>query len=100
MLLSKHGVGTYPETRNLLGNIRPQSSQLAEPLWADPGIKSTISVRELISTSKKKKKKKGGERMVEYSPQNSRKREDSHQVTKEAISLLPQSPFMVNASVM
>ena len=83
---------------NLLGNIRPQSSQLAEPLWADPGIKSTISVRELISTSKKKKK--GGERMVEYSPQNSRKREDSHQVTKEAISLLPQSPFMVNASVM
>ena len=38
MLLSKHGVGTYPETRNLLGNIRPQSSQLAEPLLTDPGV--------------------------------------------------------------
>ena len=40
-------------TRNLSGNIRPQSSQLAEPLWTDPGIKSGTSVRELISTSKK-----------------------------------------------
>ena len=36
-------------TRNLSGNIRPQSSQLAEPLWTDPDIKSEISVRELIS---------------------------------------------------
>ena len=34
-------------TRNLSGNIRPQSSQLAEPLWADPGTRSEISVREL-----------------------------------------------------
>ena len=32
------------------GNTRPQSSQLAEPLWTDPGLKSGISVRELIST--------------------------------------------------
>ena len=39
------------------GIIRPRSSQPAEPLWTDPGIKSKISVRELISTSKKKKKK-------------------------------------------
>ena len=38
-------------TRNLLRNIRPQSSPLAEPPWIDPGIK------ELISTSKPKKKK-------------------------------------------
>ena len=45
-------------TRNLSGYIRPQSSQLAEPLWTDPGIKNGISVREQISTSKKKKKKK------------------------------------------
>ena len=37
-------------TLNLSGNIRPQSSQLAEPLWIDPGVKSGISVRELIST--------------------------------------------------
>ena len=34
-------------TRNLSGNIRLQPSQIAEPLWTDPGIKSGISVREL-----------------------------------------------------
>ena len=40
MPLSRHGVGTYPETssRNLSGNIRPQSSQLAEPVGTDPDI--------------------------------------------------------------
>ena len=42
-------------TRNLSGNIRPQSSQLAEPLWTDFGIKSGISPRELISITKIKK---------------------------------------------
>ena len=49
-------------TRSLSGNIRPQSSQLAEPLWTGPDIKSGISVRDLISTSKKggKKKNAGG----------------------------------------
>ena len=31
---------------NSSGNARPQSSQLAEPLWADPDPKSEISVRE------------------------------------------------------
>ena len=37
-------------------------SKFAEPLWTDPGIKSGISVRELISTLKKRKKKSvGGE---------------------------------------
>ena len=44
-----HSVGTDPETSSqaiLSGNIRPQSSQLAEPLWTDPGINSGISVRE------------------------------------------------------
>ena len=47
-------------TRNLSGNIRPQWSQLAEPLWTDPGLKSGISVGELISTLKKKKKVQAG----------------------------------------
>ena len=41
---------------NLSGNTRPQLSQLAEPLWTDPGPKSGISVRDLLSTSKKRKK--------------------------------------------
>ena len=39
-------------TRNLPGNIRSQSSQLAEPLGSDPGIKSKISVCELASEKK------------------------------------------------
>ena len=42
------------------GDIQPQSSLLAEPLWTDPGVKSEISVREVISTLKKKKSA-GGE---------------------------------------
>ena len=45
-------------TRNSSGNTRSQSSQLAKPLWTDPGLKSGMSVRELISTLKKKKEKK------------------------------------------
>ena len=54
MPLSRHSVESYPENefkRNLSWNIRPQSSQLAERLWADPGTNSGISVRELIFTS-------------------------------------------------
>ena len=57
MPLSRHSVGIYLEnkfTRNLLGNFWRQLSQLAEPLWTDPGIKSGISVHEQISTLKKK----------------------------------------------
>ena len=52
MLLSRQSVGTYPKTssHNLSGNIQPQSSQLAEPLWTDPGVKSWISAHKLIST--------------------------------------------------
>ena len=60
---------------------RQQSSRLAEPLWTDPGLKSGISVRELIWTSnkqtnkqtkktkKKKKKTARGEWLIELSPQ-------------------------------
>ena len=68
-------------TRNLLGNIRLQSSQLAEPLWTDPGIKSGVSVRELISTLKKKeeeKKRRPGMNGRTVS-QNPRKGGKSHQ---------------------
>ena len=35
-------------TRTSSGNTRLQSSQLAEPLWTNPGPKSGISLRELI----------------------------------------------------
>ena len=50
-------------TRNSSGNTQPQSSQLAEPLWTDPGLKSEISVCELTSTLKKKEEKKRRQRM-------------------------------------
>ena len=46
-------------TRNSSGSTRPQSSQPAEPMWTDPGLRSGISARELISTLKKKKRRRG-----------------------------------------
>ena len=56
MSLCRHSVGISENelTRNSSGNTRPQSSQLAEPLWTDPGLRSGISVRNLISILKKK----------------------------------------------
>ena len=75
-----HSVGTYHEnelTRNSSGNTRSQSSQLSEPPWTDPGLKSEISVRELISTLKKKKKHRRGMNCRTL-PQNPRTRGKSH----------------------
>ena len=69
-------------TRNSSGNTRSQSSQIAEPLWTDPGLKSGISLRGLISTFKKKKKKKKRRRGMNCQTffQNPRaRREKSHQ---------------------
>ena len=72
-LLSRRSVGTYLSgnelTRNFSWNTRPQSSQLAEPLWNDPGLRSGIRVRDLIS--KKKKKSAGGKWFVEHSSKSS-----------------------------
>ena len=68
MPLSGQSVGTLSGnelTRNSSGNTWSHSSQLAEPLWTNLGIKSGISVRELISTLKKKCR---GERIVKHSP--------------------------------
>ena len=63
MLLSRHSVGTYSETSShaTCQRIRPQSSQLADPLWTGPCIKSGISVSELISTLNKLKAQAGNE---------------------------------------
>ena len=69
MPLSRHCVGTLSGnkfTHNSSGNTRSQSSQLAEPLWTNPGVKSGISVRKLISTEKEKSA--GREWIVERSP--------------------------------
>ena len=40
-------------TCNSSGNTQPQLSELAEPLWIDPGLKSEFSVCDLISTNYK-----------------------------------------------
>ena len=55
-------------THNSSGNTWSQSSQLAGPLWTDPGLKSGISVRELSSTKKKKKKAQAGNELSNILP--------------------------------
>ena len=60
--LSKHNVGTdqgNEVTRNSSGNTRPKSSQLAKPLWTEPGLKSGLGVRELVSAQEYKKCRRG-----------------------------------------
>ena len=49
--LSRHSVRSCQETssRSLSGNMWPQSSRLAEPLWTDSGLQSGISARDLTS---------------------------------------------------
>ena len=63
-MLSKHSVGTYKGkelTNNSSGNTRLQSSQLAELLWTDPGVRSEISsARPDLHFKKKKKKRRRG----------------------------------------
>ena len=66
-------------TRNLSGNIRPQSSQLAAPLWTNPSINSGIIMGEPISTSKTKQKRRRGMNGRTFF-QNPRKRGKSHNV--------------------
>ena len=46
-------------TRDSSGSTRSQSSQLAEPMWTDPGLKSGISVRELISMERERERERG-----------------------------------------
>ena len=78
MPMSRHSVGDLSGnklTRKLSGNIRPQSSRLAEPVWTDPGIKSENSARELISTLKKKTAQAGnGGSIILPKPSQTRKK--------------------------
>ena len=51
-VLSRHVALTYQGselTHNSSGNTRPLSSQLTEPLWTYPALKSGIDVHKLIS---------------------------------------------------
>ena len=51
--LSRESMGIYGETAHT-HLIRECLSQLAEPLWIDPGLNSAISMRELITTKGRK----------------------------------------------
>ena len=65
-MLSRHSVEIYQGnglTCNSSGNIWQQSSQLAEPLWTDHGLKRGI-VHKLISTLKST----GWEQFIETTP--------------------------------
>ena len=71
MPLSRHSVGTYHEmsSHTTRQGTLSQSSQLAEPLWTDPGIKSGINVRKKISTVFQKwQKHAGGEWIAKHFP--------------------------------
>ena len=90
MPLSRYSVEIYQATNSHAtrqGNSRPQSSQLAEPLWTDPGLKSEISVRELISIQKKKKCRRGSN--APTFPQIFGSEETSH-YHRVSTALLPQ----------
>ena len=77
-------------TCNLLGNTHPQLSQLAEPLWTDPGIKSGISMCKIISTSKQQQKRRWGMSGQTFS-QNPHKGGRSHQRTRRSVQFLCQT---------
>ena len=54
-MLSRHTMGTYlgnELTSNSSGNTWLQSSQLTEPLWTDPYLKSVTGMHKVISTYK------------------------------------------------
>ena len=62
MLLSRHSVGTYQEMSSHAthqGTLGFKSSQLAEPLWTDPGIREELHFEN---------KSAGMEWMIEHSP--------------------------------
>ena len=80
MPLRRHSVGTYQKmsshtTCQGTTYSRPQLSQLAEPLWTGPGLKSGISVCDLLP---KKTKKSRQEMNCQTLSQDSRTQEESH----------------------
>ena len=76
MSLSRHSVGSYQKTSSpaTRQGTPSQSSQLTEPLWTEPGLKSGISERDLISTLKKKAQ--AGDELSNSLPKSSHAREN------------------------
>ena len=87
MPLSRHNEGTSGNelTRILSGNTRPQSSQLAEPLWTDPGTTS-------VSTLKKKKKAQAGNKWANILPKSSQARKKPPSSKDETTTRLERPP--------
>ena len=56
------------------GNIRPHSSQLAESLWTDPGLKSGICVASQSPLKKKRKNAKAGNEWSSVFPKSAQAR--------------------------
>ena len=77
IMMSGHSVGKEL-TRGSRGNARPQSFQLAEPLWVDRGLDSGTGVREGISTLNNNDNKCRRGMVCRSFPQNSPVREKSH----------------------
>ena len=89
MLLSRQSAGIYQEmsSGNWSGNTLLESSELAEPLWTDPGLKSGISLRELIATLKKKHRRGLNCRTFSQNPRTRGKSRNHHHVCHPFSSL-------------
>ena len=102
MLLFRHSVGNPSRkelTCNLSENIQPQSCQLAEPLWTDPGLKSGSGVREPTSTSNNNNKKaQAGNEFSNLSVRSSRAREEKKTKKKKLIITLSTTEQNVRAA--
>ena len=69
MPLFRHSVGTSQEKRTHTQLVREHSVTVVEPLWTDSGLKSGISVCELISIKKKKRRKaQAGNKLLNILP--------------------------------
>ena len=101
-ILSMHRVGLLRKTsltRNLSGNTWPQSSQLAESLWTDPGLRV-----ELVSVSWfplwRQKRSAEGKWIIQPSPQILASEEKNHHhlapVTLSVLSFSACWPFLLN----
>ena len=92
MPLSRQSVGIYQDKliRNSSENTRLQSSQLAEPQWTDPALKSGISLRKLILTLKKKKKAQAWNELSNILPKfsHARKKPPPYQLQSKKASYI------------
>ena len=61
-------------TRNLSGNARPLASQIAEPLWTDPGLRSGMMSWYALQKKKKKQKQKKQQQQTNKNKKNKKRR--------------------------